>query len=97
MLILNNIDELFEMEFDYLVDAIDDINIKQEIIKRCLNDGIDIISCMGTGNKIDPSKLEVVDIRKTSYDPIAKRIRKYMSVNKINKKLPVVYSVEQFC
>ena len=50
---------------------------------------------MGTGNKLNPSLLEITDISKTSYDPIAKRIRKYLKDNHINKKLPVVYSKEQ--
>ena len=50
---------------------------------------------MGTGNKIDASKLEVVDISKTSYDPIAKKIRKYIKDNHIKGKVLVVYSKEQ--
>ena len=92
---LDNLDSLFNYSFDYLIDACDTIEVKQELIRRCLDSNIKIISCMGTGNKIDPSMLEVVDIRKTSYDPIAKRIRKYLKDNKINKKVPVVYSREQ--
>ena len=50
---------------------------------------------MGTGNKLDPSKLEITDISKTSYDPLAKKIRKYLKTNNIKGKLPVVYSKEQ--
>ena len=50
---------------------------------------------MGTGNKLEPSKLEVADIKKTSYDPIAKKIRKYLNTNHIKGKVPVVYSKEQ--
>ena len=68
--------------------------VKQELIKRCLEENIGIISCMGTGNKLDPSMLEITDIRKTSYDPIAKKIRKHLKDNKINKKVMVVYSKE---
>ena len=92
---LDNMDNLFKYSFDYLIDACDTISVKQELIKRCLDCDIKIISCMGTGNKLDPSMLEITDISKTSYDPIAKRIRKYLSVNHINKKVPVVYSKEQ--
>ena len=92
---LDNLDSLFNYSFDYLIDACDTIEVKQELIRRCLDSNIKIISCMGTGNKLDPSMLEVVDIRKTSYDPIAKRVRKYLKDNKINKKVPVVYSREQ--
>lgn len=92
---MNNIEELFNLKFDYLIDAIDDIPMKEEIIKRCLTNNIEIISSMGTGNKLDPSQLEITDIKNTSYDPIAKRIRKYMKDNNLKGKLPVVYSKEQ--
>ena len=92
---MNNIEELFNLKFDYLIDAIDDIPMKEEIIKRCLTNNIEIISSMGTGNKLNPSMLEITDIKNTSYDPIAKRIRKYMKDNNIKGKLPVVYSKEQ--
>ena len=50
---------------------------------------------MGTGNKLDPTKLEIIDIRKTSYDPIAKILRKMIKDEKINKKIPVICSKEQ--
>lgn len=90
-----NIDELFTYSFEYLIDAIDDIKMKEEIIKRCLTNNIGIISSMGTGNKINPSLLEITDIRNTSYDPLAKKIRKYMKDNNLKGKLPVVYSKEQ--
>lgn len=91
----DNLELLFQYFFDYLIDACDTICVKQELIKNCLNKNIKIISCMGTGNKLDPSLLEITDIRKTSYDPIAKKIRKYLSTNNINQKVPVVYSKEQ--
>lgn len=92
---LDNIENLFNYKFDYLIDACDTISVKEELITRCLNNNIKIISCMGTGNKLNPSLLEISDISKTSYDPIAKRIRKYLKDNHINKKVPVVYSKEQ--
>ena len=92
---MNNIEELFNLKFDYLIDAIDDIPMKEEIIKRCLTNNIEIISSMGTGNKLNPSMLEITDIKNTSYDPIAKIIRKYLKDNNIKGKLPVVYSKEQ--
>lgn len=92
---MNNIEELFNLKFDYLIDAIDDIPMKEEIIKRCLTNNIEIISSMGTGNKLNPSMLEITDIKNTSYDPIAKKIRKYMKDNNLKRKLPVVYSKEQ--
>ena len=92
---LDNIDNLFKYSFDYLIDACDTIVVKQKLIRRCLDNNIKIISCMGTGNKLDPSLLEITDISKTSYDPIAKKIRKYIKDNHINGKIPVVYSKEQ--
>lgn len=91
---INNLDNLFKYSFNYLIDACDTIPVKQELIKRCLNNNIKIISCMGTGNKLNPDLLEITDIRKTSYDPIAKKIRKYLKDNHINQKVPVVYSKE---
>ena len=94
-LTIDNLDEIFDNSIDYLIDACDTINVKQELIKTCLNKNIKIVSCMGTGNKLDPTKLEISDIRKTSYDPIAKKIRKYLKNNSLNKKVPVIYSKEQ--
>lgn len=91
----DNIDTLFEYSFDYLLDACDDIVVKELLIKNCLDKSIKIISSMGTGNKLNPSDLEIVDIRKTSYDPIARKIRKYLKDNNITKKVPVVYSKEK--
>lgn len=92
---LENIEEIFQEEFDYCVDACDTIVVKQELIRRCLEKSIKIISSMGTGNKLNPMELQIADIRDTSYDPIAKRIRKYLKDNHIYGKVPVVYSKEQ--
>lgn len=90
-----NIEELFNYSFDYLIDACDTIVIKEELIKRCLEKNIKFISSMGTGNKLNPTELEIVDIRNTSYDPIAKKIRKYLKDNHIYDKVMVVCSKEQ--
>lgn len=90
-----NITELFSYSFDYLIDACDTILVKELLIKKCLEENIKIISSMGTGNKLNPTELEITDIRKTSYDPIAKKIRKYLKENQITKKVPVVYSKEK--
>ena len=92
---VENIEELFQHQFDYLIDACDTVVIKQELIRRCLEEKIPFISSMGTGNKLEPYKLEITDIQKTSYDPIAKKIRKYLNTNHIKGKVPVVYSKEQ--
>ena len=92
---IDNYKELFKDNIDYVIDACDTIKVKEKVIEYCLLNNIKIISCMGTGKKLNPSMLEITDIKNTSYDPIAKSIRKYLKENKINKKLPVVYSKEQ--
>ncbi len=82
-------------EVDYVVDACDTIEVKKEIIRVCSSRNIPFVSCMGTGNKLDPLKLQVMDIRKTSYDPIAKIIRKMVRDEHITGKVPVVCSMER--
>lgn len=89
-----NIDSLFREKVDYVIDAIDTIETKKLIIKECLNRNIKFICSMGTANKIDPTLFEITDIRKTSYDPIAKILRKAVKELKTNKKVMVVYSKE---
>lgn len=90
----DNINNLFEYNIDYLVDACDTINTKKILITECCNRNIDFISCMGTGNKIDPTKFKIIDLRETKYDPIAKILRKYVKNEKINTKITVVCSDE---
>lgn len=91
---LENINELFNDNIDYVVDACDTITVKLELIRICKRKNIKLISCMGTGNKMDPSKLKIMDIRKTNYDPIAKIIRKMVKDEKIKGKVMVVCSDE---
>lgn len=83
------------IDADYIIDAIDDVKAKIELIKYAINNNIKIISCMGTGNKLDPSKLEITNIWKTSYDPLAKKLRSVLRKERINYKLPVVSSEEK--
>lgn len=91
----DNIDILFNIKIDYVIDACDTVDAKKAIIKECIKRNIKFISCMGTGNKLDPTKLEIIDIRKTSYDPLARIIRKMVKDEKINDKVMVVASTEQ--
>lgn len=91
---IDNLDELFNCDIDFFVDACDTTSVKKEIIKKCLNKKIKFISCMGTGNKLDPSKLEIIDIRKTTNDPLARMIRKFVKDEKINEKVMVLCSSE---
>lgn len=91
----NNVYEIFESKIDYVIDACDTVKVKEKLILECLKRNIKQISCMGTGNKLDPSLLKITDIRKTSYDPLAKKLRKFVNDNKINKKVMVVSSEEK--
>lgn len=80
--------------FDYVVDAIDSVKSKLLLAKICTEKNIPLISSMGTGNKLDPAMLEISDISKTSYDPLAKVMRRELKKLGINH-LTVVYSKEQ--
>lgn len=69
-------DEFNLSVYDYVVDAVDTVTAKLEIITRAKAAGRSVISCMGTGNKLDPSRFEIADISKTSICPLAKIMRK---------------------
>ncbi len=86
--------EILDRTTTYIVDAIDTITSKIEIIVRARKLNIPIISSMGTGNKLDPTKFEVTDIYKTSICPLAKVMRKELKARGI-PKLKVVYSKEE--
>ena len=90
----DNFIELFDYDIDFFVDACDTVLVKKCVIKECLKRGINFISSMGTGNKLDPSKLEIVDIRKTVNDPLARIMRKFIKDEKINSKVMVLSSSE---
>ena len=90
-----NIEKLFKVKIDFVIDAIDTIETKKLIIKKCLKEKIPFISVMGTGNKMHPELLEIKDIRKTEYDQIAKIIRKMIKEENIKKEVPVVFSKEK--
>ena len=81
-------------EFDYIVDAVDTVTAKIKLVEIAQEKKIKIISSMGTGNKLDPTKLEVTDIYKTSICPLARVMRRELKKRKI-PALKVVYSTEQ--
>lgn len=86
--------ELFDFtEYDYVIDAIDTVTGKLEIIMRAKEAGTPVISCMGAGNKVDPTALRVSDIYKTSVCPLARVMRKELRKRGV-KNLKVVYSEE---
>ena len=62
-------------QYDYVIDAVDTVTAKLEIIRCAKENGVPVISCMGAGNKLDPSRFRVTDISKTSVCPLAKVIR----------------------
>lgn len=86
--------EILDDTLDYVVDCIDTVTSKIELVLRANKLNIPIISAMGTGNKLDPTKFEVTDIYKTSECPLAKVMRKELKKRQI-KKLKVVYSKEK--
>ena len=81
-------------QIDYIIDCCDSVDTKKLLIDYSLEKNIKLISSMGTANKLDPTKLTITDIRKTSYDPLAKILRKYVNDLKTNKKVMVVSSTE---
>lgn len=86
--------EILNRTVDYIVDSVDTVTAKIELVIRANKLNIPIISSMGTGNKLDPTKFEVTDIYKTSICPLAKVMRKELRSRGI-KKLKVVYSKEE--
>ena len=85
---------ILDNSVDYIVDAVDTVTAKIELVMRANRLNIPIISSMGTGNKLDPTKFEVTDIYKTSVCPLAKVMRKELKKREV-KKLKVVYSKEE--
>lgn len=79
--------------YDFVIDAIDTVAAKVEIAKRCSELGIPMISCMGTGNKLDPTRLRATDLSKTSGCPLARVMRRELKAIGITH-LPVIYSEE---
>jgi tRNA A37 threonylcarbamoyladenosine dehydratase len=85
----------FDFEsFDYVIDAIDTVSAKLAIAQSATEHGTPMISCMGTGNKLDPTALTVTDIAKTSVCPLARVMRRELKKRGITH-LPVVFSTEE--
>ncbi len=81
-------------QYDYIVDAVDTVTAKLDIIERATALGVPVISSMGAGNKLDPTKLCVCDIYKTSVCPLARVMRRELKKRGV-KRLKVVYSTEE--
>jgi tRNA A37 threonylcarbamoyladenosine dehydratase len=87
-------DEIDLSEYDFAVDCIDNVTAKLELVVRCSQAGVELISSMGTGNKLHPEMLEIADISKTSVCPLARVMRRELKKRGITH-LPVVYSKEE--
>ncbi len=85
---------LINNKIDYVIDAVDTVTTKIKLIEKATVEKIPIISCMGTGNKLDPTKFEITDIYKTSICPLAKVMRKELKKRGI-QNLKVLYSKEE--
>ncbi len=85
---------LFDGDIDYIVDAIDTVTAKVDLVLKARRKGIPIICSMGTGNKFDPTKLEITDISKTSVDPLARVMRKELRDRGVTS-LKVLFSIEK--
>ncbi|MCD6321565.1 MAG: tRNA threonylcarbamoyladenosine dehydratase, partial [Clostridiales bacterium] len=88
-----NIFKIIPPNTDYIIDAIDSVSSKLDLIEYASENNIPIICCMGTGNKLHPEKLRISDIFKTSVDPLARVMRSELKKRGI-KKLKVVWSDE---
>lgn len=87
-------EELLSGDYDFVVDAIDMVKSKVHLLETATKKGYNVISSMGMGNKLDPSKIEIADIYKTHMCPLAKLVRREMKLRGV-KKLTVVYSTEK--
>lgn len=91
---MENLSEIIPNDADFVVDCIDTVTSKLDIAQYCTERGIKVISAMGAGNKLDPSKFEFTDIYKTSICPLAKVMRRELKKRGV-QKLDVLYSTEE--
>lgn len=90
---VNNVDKYITKDYDYVIDAIDSVDSKIAVIKRSKEVGVNIISSMGMANRLDPTKIKVSYIEKTTMCPLAKIVRKKLKEENITK-VKVVFSDE---
>lgn len=86
---------LNQYKIDYIIDAIDTLTPKWDLIKYCLDKKIPFISCLGMGKRLNPLEVRITTLNKTENDPVAKKLREFARKDKIDLKLiPVVFSSE---
>lgn len=90
-----NLNILFNENYDFIIDACDTVIVKKLLIKECKARNINLITVCGMGKKLNPSLVKICDIRETSYDPLAKSLRKYVKDEQIKGKVPCVFSEEK--
>ncbi len=91
----NMVQILSEGKFDYVVDCIDTLSPKVYLLKNCVEMGVKVVSAMGAGAKMDPSKVRIDDISKTNYCPLAKVVRKRLQKLGVKSGVTAVYSTEE--
>ena len=89
-----NADDIDLSQYDFVVDAVDTVAAKVELAVRCEQLGVPLIAAMGAGNKLDPSKLQIADVYKTSVCPLARAMRTTLRKKGV-KRLTVAYSTEE--
>lgn len=90
----DNIDSLFKNDYDYVIDACDTVTTKILLIENCFEKNIKLITCLGTGNRFDSTKLKITKLNKTFNDPLAKNIRRILKEKNININPDVIWSEE---
>ncbi len=89
-----NIDSILNKDYDFVVDAIDKLSEKIELILQCFKRDIKIISAMGAGGKLDPLNVKISDISEAYGDRLLKRVKKNLKKHSIESGFPVVYCIE---
>ncbi len=90
----NLVSTLDENKYDYIIDACDNVTVKLELIKYAQENNIELISSLGTGNRLNPEELKITTLDKTYNDPLGKVLRKLVKDNNLNKKVTVLWSKE---
>ena len=94
LITIDNFNTYINDNYDYIIDACDDIKVKISLIKYAINNNIKIITALGLGKKIDATKIEITTLNKTFNDPLAKKLRYELRKENISLNIPVVFSKE---
>ncbi|MGE4498954.1 MAG: ThiF family adenylyltransferase [Hydrogenovibrio sp.] len=90
----DDMDELLQSNFDYVVDAIDSLNCKVALVATAFQKGFKVVSSMGAGRRVDPSKIQITDVSKTHTCGLARNMRQRLKKQRIHKGITVVFSTE---